>query len=65
MFFVGDRAVPKGRSVSYERSTAGILARLAEDDASQKAAQLVIETGSSLDRSVPREAALFADVVAR
>ena len=47
MFFVGDRAIPKGSNGRYERSTAGLLARLSADDASRRAAQLVVETPES------------------
>ena len=61
MFFVGDRATPRSRSITYDQSTAGILSRLAADEASQKTAQLVVETGRSLDRSAPRETPLFAE----
>jgi ATP-dependent helicase/nuclease subunit A len=52
MFFVGDRAVPKGPSESYGRSLAGILADLSADDVSLRSAALVVETGASLDRSM-------------
>jgi ATP-dependent helicase/nuclease subunit A len=57
MFFVGDRAPSKVTSATYERSTAGLLARLAEDDASCRASQLVVETsepGRAGSSSPPR-----------
>jgi ATP-dependent helicase/nuclease subunit A len=56
MYFVGDRAPPKGPRDAYDTSTAAILARLADDDASLRAAQLVVETGESLERAVAVEA---------
>ncbi len=47
MYFIGDRALPKGAKDTYDTSTAAILARLSDDEASRLSAQLDVETGES------------------